>query len=87
MTTEELLKLDIDSLQKAKFKALKEETIKTLKNFADLINRECFVEAQATLEFSPAGDGTGTDSYYMAVVNMDLYEVCDALLDLKRGLK
>lgn len=66
MTTSELLELDIDSLEKAKFEAVKKECIKKLELIINLIKNNEFKQVFEYLEDSPSGDGYGQENQYIS---------------------
>ena len=66
MTTSELLELDIESLEKAKFEAVKQECIKKLELITNLIKNNYFKQVFEYLEVSPSGDGYGQENEYIS---------------------
>ena len=66
MTTSELLELDIESLEKAKFESVKQECIKKLELITNLIKNNYFKQVFEYLEDSPSGDGYGQESQYIS---------------------
>lgn len=66
MTTSELLELDIESLEKAKFEAVKQECIKKLELITNLIKNNYFKQVFEYLEDSPSGDGYGQENQYIS---------------------
>lgn len=65
--------------------AVYEEALKIMKNFVEHFEQKRYKEAYDMLEFSPAGDGWGTDNYYLSFKNLgknfeDINDVIDFLM-------
>ena len=90
MTTKELVNLDIDSLEVAKFNAVKKSCLSILDNVASAIKDNNFDIVDKMLEYSPAGDGYGSDNHYISFSeiddNFDIHDVVELLQKLHKSI-
>jgi hypothetical protein len=83
----ELMQTKPEELAKIQYEKLKEYTINTLTKIINLVENDAFEEVRKKLSYSPAGDGMGSDHWFIdfdyGSTEMDLMEVINILEDLK----
>jgi hypothetical protein len=87
----ELMQTKPEELAKIQYEKLKEHTINRLRKIINLIENDAFDEVRNKLTFSPAGDGMGSDHWFIdfdyGSTEMDLMEVINVLENLKSKSK
>lgn len=84
MNIKEFLATTPESLAQKQHDALKAYVVEELKKFTQLISNEKYNEAKSCLNFSPAGDGYGSENYYLSFDEVGCDDLSNVLSRLKQ---
>lgn len=80
---DEIMKLQPETLAQEQYRALRQHTLETLNEIAQLIKNEKYDKIRDYVSFSASGDGYGSDNHYIDFYYGDIVDTVDRLKCLK----
>lgn len=82
-----IMDINIENLKEKQYEFLKEHTLNILEGIIDNLKNDKFNDIRKKMEFSPTGDGYGSDNYYINFsyneTSMDLFDIINKMEELK----
>ena len=83
-----IMDINIENLKEKQYEFLKEHTLNILEVIIDDLKNNKFDDIKNKMKFSPAGDGYGSDNFYINFsyneTSMDLLDIIDEMEELKK---
>lgn len=83
-----IMDISVENLKEKQYEFLKGHTLNILEGIIDDLKNDKFDDIKKKMKFSPAGDGYGSDNFYINFsyneTSMDLLDIIDAMEELKK---
>ena len=83
-----IMDINIENLKEKQYEFLKGHTLNILEGIIDDLKKDKFDDIKKKMKFSPAGDGYGSDNFYINFsyneTSMDLLDIIDEMEELKK---